>query len=110
MGRADYRDSGRYRIVKYRDLKSGILDFSETQDAYVADDQAVLKGLRELKERDVLIGASGHDGSSVGRKLALVEQLPNDEPVFFVGEISIRAWMGVRVERKPVPPEDRRQL
>ncbi|PYT09411.1 MAG: hypothetical protein DMF49_02250 [Acidobacteria bacterium] len=27
--------------------------------------------------------------------------------MFFVGEISIRARMGVRVETKPVPPEDR---
>jgi len=76
-----------YRIVKYRDLKSGVVDFAETKDAYVVDDPAVLNGLRELQPGDVLIGASGHDGSTVGRKLAIVEELPGHEPVFFVGEI-----------------------
>lgn len=85
--RSNYRDSGRYRIVKYRDLKPTGLDFSQTKDGYVADEPAVLRGLRELHPGDVLIGASGHDGSTVGRKVALVDALPNSDRVFFVGEL-----------------------
>jgi len=85
--RADYQDNGGYRIVKYRDLKSGVVDFTETRDGYVANSPTALKGLRELRVGDVLIGASGHDGSTVGRKLAMVEDLPEPAPVFFVGEI-----------------------
>ncbi|MEX0753949.1 MAG: hypothetical protein WD556_02375 [Actinomycetota bacterium] len=87
--RADYRDNGKYRIVKYRDLTSHGLDFGETKDAYVVDNPAALKGLRRLEPGDILIGASGHDGSTVGRKLALVDQLPgvDSDPTFFVGEL-----------------------
>lgn len=85
--RIDYRNEGVHRLVKYRDLKTGNIDFDETTDAYVADDPESLKGLRELKVGDVLIGASGHDGASVGRKLALVDALPQSEKVFFVGEL-----------------------
>jgi len=73
--------------MKYRDLQSGQIDFSVTKDAYVLDDPMILKGLRELRPRDVLIGASGHDGSTVGKKLAIVDQLPDGEQVFFVGEL-----------------------
>lgn len=85
--RADYRDKGRHRIVKYRDLKSGALDLSQTKDAFVADDPDALKNLRRLESGDVLIGASGHDGATVGRKLALVTDLPSDGPTYFVGEL-----------------------
>ena len=87
--RADYRDTGRYRIVKYRDLAANGLDFGETKDAYVVDEPSALRGLRGLESGDILIGASGHDGSTVGRKLALVDQLPgaDSDPTFFVGEL-----------------------
>lgn len=86
--RTDYRNDGFHRIVKFRDLKSGSVDYSASKAAYVVDSPKALKGLRPLRAGDVLVTASAHSGDQIGKKCAYIDRLPKKEGnVFFVGEL-----------------------
>jgi type I restriction enzyme S subunit len=83
-----YRDNGKHRIIKFRDLRDGKLDLSVTTAGFVVDEPAALKGLRPLRLGDVLVTASAHSGEQIGRKCAIVTDLPKvDGGVYFVGEL-----------------------
>jgi type I restriction enzyme S subunit len=87
-GKSDYRDSGDHRIVKFRDLKKGGVDYSSIKAAFVPSNSSVLKTLQPLKLGDVLITASAHSGDQIGKKCSFVDHLPSDNKgTYFVGEL-----------------------
>ncbi|MFB3921982.1 MAG: restriction endonuclease subunit S [Terriglobia bacterium] len=93
--RSHYKNEGIHRIVKFRDIKNWMVDYSESEAAYVVDSPQALKGLRCLQIGDVLLTASAHSGDQIGRKCAYVDRLPDaGKEVFFVGEL-----LGVSVNR-----------
>jgi type I restriction enzyme S subunit len=94
--KSDYRDEGKHRIIKFRDLRSSELDFTSTKAGFVADNPRALRGLRSLSLGDILVTASAHSGDQIGKKCAHVHSLPDAEGgVFFVGEL-----LGVTVDRQ----------
>jgi type I restriction enzyme S subunit len=99
--KADYRDEGEHRIIKFRDLQAGRLDLSVTAAGFVADHPEALKGLREVRAGDVLLTASAHSGEQIGRKCALVRDLPKTGgSVYFVGEL-----LRIAADREQIEPE-----
>ena len=86
--RAEYRDAGSHRIVKFRDVTVDGIDYSIQKAGYVVDTPGVVKALRPLHRGDVLITASAHSGDQIGKKCAYVDQLPIVHGgVYFVGEL-----------------------
>ena len=86
--RANYRDEGNYRIIKFRDVNEGAVDFGENSLGYVVDDIGALRGLREISNGDTLLTASAHSPEQIGRKCAFIENLPlGFTKIFFVGEL-----------------------
>jgi type I restriction enzyme, S subunit len=82
----DYTDRGRVRIVRFRDLGSGVIDWSRRERGFVGEDG--LKGLRELCPGDTLITAAAHAADRIGKKLAFVDRLPDGfDRVCYVGEL-----------------------
>jgi type I restriction enzyme S subunit len=82
----DYADRGRVRIVRFRDLGSGAIDWSRQERGFVRDVR--LKGLRELCPGDTLITAAAHVADRIGKKLAHVDRLPDEfDRVCYVGEL-----------------------
>jgi type I restriction enzyme, S subunit len=82
----DYADHGRVRIVRFRDLASGAIDWTPRQRGFVRDD--AVEGLRELRSGDTLITAAAHAAGRIGKKLAYVDRLPDEfERVCYVGEL-----------------------
>src|ERR1039458_9324704 len=87
-GKSDYRDSGDYRMVKFRDLKKGGIDYSASKAAFVVGNPSVLKSLQQLTLGDVLITASAHSGDQIGKKCSFVDRLPpENKRTYFVGEL-----------------------
>jgi type I restriction enzyme S subunit len=85
--RADYTSNGSHRVLKYRDIQKNRLALNETKDGFARDDLELLRSLREVSIGDVLIGASGHSSESIGRKVAIVRELPPGGPHYFAGEL-----------------------
>src|SRR5574341_624906 len=84
--RRDYASDGRLKIIKFRDLRDGGIDFSNPKAGFVKTD--AIPGLRELREGDVLITSSAHSGENIGKKCALVSTIPSEfARVFFTGEL-----------------------
>jgi type I restriction enzyme S subunit len=99
--RQDYRDEGRRRIVKFRDLKPSGLDFSVSRAGFVVDDPDVVHGLEPLKVGDVLLTASAHSGDSIGKKTVYVDSLPDGfDGIYFVGEL-----LGVTANEDVLAPQ-----
>ena len=87
-GKADYRSSGSLKVVKFRDIQNGFIDFQNSKDGFVAPDVSVVSTLRELQRGDVLITSAAHSGENIGKKCAFVSSLPGEfERVFFTGEL-----------------------
>jgi len=91
--RSEYCSKGKYKVVKFRDLKSGHVDFSNAKDGYVMDKTEIVSSLRPLQEKDVLITSAAHSGENIGKKCAYIKRIPDQfECVFFTGELlNIRA-------------------
>lgn len=86
--RNQYRDAGTIRIVKFRDVKDGYVDWSCESKGYVASDPVAARNLKDLKIGDTLITASAHSAGHIGKKLAFVTCLPAEcERVCYVGEL-----------------------
>jgi type I restriction enzyme S subunit len=87
-GKGDYESSGSLKVVKFRDIQNGLIDFQNTKDGFVAPNAAVITTLRELQRGDVLITSAAHSGENIGKKCAFVSSLPAEfERVFFTGEL-----------------------
>ena len=94
--RADYRNEGNHRIVKFRDLTARGLDYSATKAAFVADTPSALKHLQRLAIGDVLVTASAHSGDQIGKKRSFVDRVPQEPTdIYFVGEL-----LGITADRR----------
>jgi len=91
--KTQYRSEGNYKVIKFRDLSSGVVQFSNSKDGFVVEDEDVLSTLKEVKKYDVLITSAAHSGENIGKKTAFVEELPKAyKKIFFTGELlNIRA-------------------
>jgi type I restriction enzyme S subunit len=86
--RTDYTSSGSLKVVKFRDIHDGRVDFSNAKDGFVRNNRDVPSGLRELRPGDVLITSAAHSGENIGKKCAYVSSLPDQfSRVFFTGEL-----------------------
>jgi type I restriction enzyme, S subunit len=85
--RIDYQSEGAHRVLKYRDIRQNEVVLDETKDGFVSEDPHLLRSLRTVELGDVLVGASGHSSESIGRKVAIVKELPAGSPHFFAGEL-----------------------
>jgi type I restriction enzyme S subunit len=95
-----YAESGAYKVVKYRDIVSGKVDWTNNDKGFVVDDDGMGDVLRELREGDVLVSASAHSSEHIGKKVAHVSTIPKSYTrVFFVGELCC-----VRVDERSVSP------
>lgn len=91
--RSEYCSKGKYKVIKFRDLKSGLVDFSNAKNGYVMDKTEIVSSLKLLQEKDVLITSAAHSGENIGKKCAYIKRIPDQfEGVFFTGELlNIRA-------------------
>ncbi len=86
--RTDYASSGSLKVVKFRDIHDGRVDFSNAKDGFVRNNGDALSSLRELRPGDVLITSAAHSGENIGKKCAYVSSLPDQfSRVFFTGEL-----------------------
>ena len=86
--RTDYASRGKLKVVKFRDLQDGGINFHNSKDGFVGADGGTIRGLRELRKGDVLITAAAHSGENIGKKCAYASSLPSEfEHVFFTGEL-----------------------
>ena len=86
--KADYASRGGLKVVKFRDLHNGSIDFSKAEAGFIRAGSGVSTGLRELRAGDVLITSAAHSGENIGKKCAYVSSLPSEfDRVFFTGEL-----------------------
>lgn len=86
--KSDYASHGGLKVVKFRDLHDGAIDFSKAESGFVRAGSVASTRLRELKAGDVLITAAAHSGENIGKKCAYVASLPPEfDRVFFTGEL-----------------------
>ena len=94
--KSHYTGEGKVRLIKFRDVTEDGLNLSETKDAFVKDEPAVIKGLQPVQKGDVLLTASAHNPEYIGRKVAIVDELPEGFDYFYVGELlNIRPHDGI---------------
>jgi len=102
-GKSEYSDNvSDYKIIKYRDVEAnGNINWDNYKDGNIPKSIAEEKSLREIKNGDILLVASGHSPESIGTKSCIV-QIPENvnEPVYYVGEL-----MRIRVFSEAVIPE-----
>src|SRR2546428_1181392 len=86
--KTDYASSGKLKVVKFRDLQAGRVDFLNPKDGFVHENHHAMSGLRELRPGDVLITSAAHSGENIGKKCAYVSNIPEQfTQVFFTGEL-----------------------
>jgi type I restriction enzyme, S subunit len=86
--RNDYTSNSKYKVVKFRDLKDGFIDFENAKQGFVRTDTSLLRTLKELQCGDVLITSAAHSGENIGKKCAYVSEIPSKfERVYFTGEL-----------------------
>lgn len=84
----EYRSNGFYKVVKFRDVSNGKINYSTDKDGFVIDDTSVISALKELKMLDVLTTSSAHSGENIGKKTAIVKELPEKyKKIFYTGEL-----------------------
>ncbi len=92
--KADYRDSGQAKIVKFRDVdEHGTIDWDKENKGFVDSSPEVQRTLKELQANDVLVTASAHMSDHIGKKVGIVTSIPSRfKSAFVVGEmLQIRA-------------------
>lgn len=99
-GKDEYRNEGKCKIVKYRDLGSDReIDWSNSVKGFIDCNRAKEMNLRRLSQGDVLISASAHSSEIIGRKVLYAHHLPNDfDAIYYVGEI-----LCIRINRNVAP-------
>src|SRR5690348_18248814 len=96
--KVDYRDSGDFKIVKFRDVNEhGSVEWDNEHKGFVDQAPEVLRTLKELKEYDILVTASAHISDQIGKKVGMVDNVPERfKSSYVVGELlQIRAGDGV---------------
>lgn len=94
--KSHYANEGKIRLIKFRDVTEDGLNLSETKDAFVKDEPDAIKGLQPVQKGDVLLTASAHSPQYIGRKVAIVDELPEGFDYFYVGELlNIRPHNGI---------------
>jgi len=84
----DYLSNGSLKVIKFRDVNNGVVDFFNDKTGFVRVDEAVVTSMTELKMWDVLTTSAAHSGENIGKKTAIVTELPEKfERVFFTGEL-----------------------
>lgn len=84
----DYLSNGSLKVIKFRDVNNGVVDFFNDKTGFVRVDEAVVSSMTELKMWDVLTTSAAHSGENIGKKTAIVTELPEKyERVFFTGEL-----------------------
>ncbi len=85
--RLAYRSEGTRKVVKFRDLKSGYVDFGTPKDGFI-DTADETRGYRDLARGDVLITSAAHSGENIGKKCAYIRELPEEfDQIIFTGEL-----------------------
>ena len=67
--RNQYRSEGNYKVIKFRDLNAGVVQFGNSKDGFVEENHDVLSTLREIKKTDDLdtrLKPIGQPSRSVG--------------------------------------------
>ncbi|MGI9337487.1 MAG: restriction endonuclease subunit S [Gammaproteobacteria bacterium] len=72
------------RIVKFRDIKAGKLNWEPGVNSYVPDSR--IPRLRKLRTGMTLVGADAHNPEYIGKKVCFVRIIP-ENPAFFSGEL-----------------------
>ncbi len=85
--RHDYVSEGKYKVIKFRDLKIGTVDFKNAKQGFVKADKKVHAKLKELRQGDVLITSAAHSGENIGEKCSTSFRYLGVEKNFFTGEI-----------------------
>jgi type I restriction enzyme S subunit len=94
--KSHYANEGKIRLIKFRDVTEDGLNLSETKDAFVKDGPDAIKGLQPVQKGDILLTASAHSPQYIGRKVAIVDKLPEGFDYFYVGELlNIRPHDGI---------------
>ena len=84
----DYLSNGSLKVIKSRDVNNGVIDFFNDKTGFVRVDEAVVSSMTELKMWDVLTTSAAHSGENIGKKTAIVTELPEKfERGFFTGEL-----------------------
>jgi len=87
--KSDYRNSGEYKIIKFRDIdKSGNIDWDKEDKGYVDSSDEIRSTLKKLENFDVLVTASAHMSEHIGKKVGIVITIPSKyKEAYVVGEI-----------------------
>ncbi|SDW31761.1 restriction endonuclease subunit S [Nitrosomonas communis] len=96
--KVDYRNSGDFKIVKFRDVdENGSIHWGKEDKGFIDSSPNVLSTLKELRENDVLVTASAHMSEHIGKKVGIITNIPNRfKSAYVVGEIlQIRAKEGI---------------
>jgi len=97
----DYISYGKYKVIKFRDLKIGYIDFENSKNGFVNPESKKFSSFRELKKNDVLITSAAHSGENIGKKSAFVNKLPTKyEKIFFTGEL-----LNTRIDNNFINPK-----
>ncbi|MDI7268434.1 MAG: restriction endonuclease subunit S [Myxococcota bacterium] len=83
-----YRDTGSHRIVKFRDIAAGRVDWTASARAFVDGSAGSTHDLVPVMAGDILATASAHASEHIGKKTAHVDFLPSGyDGVYVVGEL-----------------------
>ena len=87
--KSDYRNSGEYKIIKFRDIdKNGNIDWDNDDKGYVDSSDEIRRTLKKLENCDVLVTASAHMSEHIGKKVGIVITIPSKyKEAYVVGEI-----------------------
>lgn len=99
-GKVEYRNEGKCKIVKYRDLGDDReIDWSNSEKGFIDCDRAKELNLRYLCQGDILISASAHSSEIIGRKVLYAHHIPDKfDAIYYVGEI-----LCIRINRNMAP-------
>jgi len=86
--KSQYLSEGNNKIIKFRDIKQGQVDFDNNKEGFLLNDSNLLKSLRRLNLNDILITSAAHSGENIGKKCAIVKNMPEKYANFyFTGEL-----------------------
>ncbi|HEC92601.1 MAG TPA: hypothetical protein ENI51_06395 [Candidatus Atribacteria bacterium] len=90
------------KVLKFRDvLETGEIFWNSNENGFIKKDRT--NELREAMIKDILITSAAHSPESIGKKLAIVEDIPTIfKKVFFVGELICVRVISQEVEPKIV--------
>jgi len=84
-----YSDNGCYKIIKVRDLtENGYIRWDINEKGFVKESYVKEFLKYKVDENDILIVGSAHSKEHIGKKIAMVRDIPKEfKAIFFVGEL-----------------------